>query len=72
MNDDLFVLVFENDQPFKHIDGSEWRDDNGPVIMETYTKNATKEKLKEVKNRFGNKYGKCRIAKLVFIDEGEN
>jgi len=72
MDNDLFVLVFENDQPFKHIDGSEWRDENGPIIMETYTKFATKDGVDDLKNRFGNRYGKCRIAKLVFMDEGEN
>lgn len=69
MDNDLYVLVFENDQPFKRLDGSEWRDEDGPIIMETYTKLATKGGINHLRKRFGKKYGKSRVAKLVFIDE---
>ena len=61
-------MVFENDKPinirnFSHID------DGGPIVMETYTKESSYKAAINKIDRFNGKYGKTRIAKLVFIDE---
>lgn len=68
-DDDLYVLVFERDtfDP----DNSE----NRPIVMEQYIDQGASslESVKDAaKNRFRDRYGKCRIAKLVFLDEDES
>lgn len=43
--------------------------DDRPIVFEQYIDIATLEHAREFKAGLGNKYGKVRIAKLVFIDE---
>ena len=69
MAKEIYVIVAENDQPHI-IDGEpSYRDDQGPLVFEQYTR---KSSLCDVANKIvllQGKYGKCRIAKLVFLDE---
>ena len=41
---------------------------NGPIVFEQYAENATLEHIQH-RARGMSIHGKCRIAKLVFIDE---
>lgn len=64
MENQLYALICERDT-FKSEDGGR------PIIWESYVDgdNASLEKVKLLQERLGNKYGKTRIARLVFIDE---
>lgn len=61
MSKDIYVMVVAND------DG---RDPDGPLVFEQYTRKASKKDIENRIARMGDRYGKCRIAKLVFEDEG--
>jgi len=61
---DIYVVVAKNNL----IDPIHGKDENGEIIFETYTKDATLEKAKEKIKILNNRYGKCRIAKVIFLD----
>ena len=67
--DDIYVIVADNDQQFERKDGSHWHDDGGPLVFEQYTSSADYESTKRRADRMAKKYGRCRIAKLTFIEE---
>lgn len=70
---DIHVVVAENDKPIQFREGgSIHTDDGGPLVFEQYTRTATLENIKQRAKHLGANYGKCRIAKLVFIDEDES
>ena len=66
---DIYVVVAENDQPHK-IPGRDepFFDDGGPLIFEQYTRTADLESIKKRAEQLTASYGKCRIAKLEFVD----
>ena len=70
-NGDYYVVVAENDKTVTFPSGREFFDDGGPLIFEQYTRSADLESIKKRADVMSQKYGKCRIAKLVFIDEGD-
>jgi hypothetical protein len=70
MSKDIYVVVAENDKPHM-IHGNEFLDDGGPLIFEQYTRNADLESIKKRQIQLSKSYGKCRIAKLQFIEEAE-
>jgi len=66
---DIYVVVAENDKPHKMPGRDElFYDDGGPLIFEQYTKTADLENIKKRKEQLEASYGKCRIAKLEFVD----
>ena len=66
---DIYVVVAENDQPHKMPNIDEpFFDDGGPLIFEQYTKYADLESIKKRAEQLTPRYGKCRIAKLKFVD----
>jgi hypothetical protein len=58
---DYYVVVSDNDQH---------ADDGGALVFEQYLANADLESIKKRAEYLSQRYGKYRIAKLVFIDEG--
>jgi len=69
MPEDIYVMVAENDQPLSIGKGKMFVDDGGPIVHEQYTRSASLDQIKKRIAQLGGKYGKCRIAKLQFIDE---
>ena len=68
----IYVVVAENDKPHKMPNREEpFFDDSGPLIFEQYVRTADFENIKKRKDQLSQSYGKCRIAKLQFIDEVE-
>lgn len=67
MKEDIYVVVAENNLPHETF-GHSWVDDGGELVFEQYTKDASLENAKKMVDIVSNKYGKCRIAKLQFID----
>ena len=67
MNDDIYVVVAENDKTHI-INGKEFFDDCGPLVFEQYTKTSDFESIQNRARSLSRWYGKCRIAKLVFVD----
>ena len=69
---DIYVIVADNDQPFNLPCREEpFIDDGGPLVFEQYTNSADLESIKARIAQLGGKYGKCRIARLVFLSEPE-
>lgn len=67
---DIYVVVAENDQPLKMPNTDPmYFDDGGPIVFEQYTNKADLESIKKRAAQMSLKYGKCRIAKLEFVDE---
>ena len=65
----IYVVVAENDRPISLPTCDEpFVDDQGPLIFEQYVRFADLENVKKKKDKLSLRYGKCRIAKLVFID----
>jgi len=62
-DDDIYVVVADNDGVH-----SGYRDPDGPIVMEQYTRVSTKEAMEQRIITMGGRYGNCRIAKLVFED----
>ncbi|MBI5255398.1 MAG: hypothetical protein HY855_02785 [Burkholderiales bacterium] len=64
MDEPIYVVVSDNDIPHPR-----WGlDPGGPLVHETYTKNATREAA--LKRAAGmSTWGRCRIARLVFEDD---
>ena len=66
---DIYVVVAENDQPHKLPNRDElFFDDNGPLVFEQYTKTADLESIKKRAAQMQSKFGKCRIARLEFVN----
>ena len=66
---DIYVVVAENDQPIRiSADWVDQIDDKGPLVFETYINQATKENAAKQILQLNGKYGKCRIARLHFVD----
>lgn len=60
---DIFVVVCQNDRPHPR-----WGvDEGGPLVHETYTRQATREAAQKRAAQM-ERYGACRIARLVFED----
>ena len=69
MPDHIYVVVAENDQHHKMPKQDDhFYDDGGPLVFEQYTKTADLESIKKRAAQLSGKYGKCRIARLEFID----
>ena len=67
----IYVVVAENDKPHKMPNQDEPHfDDGGPLIFEQYVRTADLKNIKKRRDQLSRKYGKCRIAKLQFIDSG--
>ena len=66
---DIYVVVAENDQEHKNFDGATSKNDDGPIVFETYTRCATIDFARNKAKLIAGAHGKCRIAKLQFIDE---
>lgn len=62
---EYYVVVAENDVPL--IDGK--TDSQGEIVFERYLKNSSLEDCRKFISRLNGRYGKCRIAKLNFIEE---
>lgn len=65
-----FVIVTEHDTDMSKFPLHP-HEPNGPILMETYLKSATLSESISRKNQLGNKYGRCSIAKLVFLTDEE-
>jgi hypothetical protein len=62
---DIYVVVSERDT------GDPNQMNHGPMVFETFVPTATRERAeRQIKNLKG-KFGECRIAKLVFVDDPE-
>ena len=46
-------------------------EESGPLSLETFIKYASIENAMDHIKRLGNRYGECRIAKLVYLTEDE-
>jgi hypothetical protein len=69
MSDDIYVVVADNDQDVEFPSGTIYRDSGGPLVFEQYTRTADLESIKRRAQKVSVRHGKCRIAKLVFIEE---
>ena len=68
--DGIYVVVAENDKPvFVSKNKPRFIDHDGPLVFEQYTKSAGLESIRKRAKQLESKYGKCRIAKLVFIED---
>lgn len=66
---DIYVIVAENNQPHKMPNTEkEFFDDGGPLVFEQYVRTADLENIKKRAEQLTPRYGKCRIAKLQFIN----
>jgi hypothetical protein len=65
---DIYVVVADNDQAH-NISGVEYYDKDGPLVFEQYIKTASLDNAKARINSLNGRYGKCRIAKLEFVEE---
>lgn len=64
---DIWVVVANNDKPWRP--GAE-PDPDGPLVMETYTRTATREEaMRRAAQMESRGWGACRIARLVFDDQ---
>lgn len=67
-----YVVVADNDQYHKMPNTeSPYYDNKGPLVFETYVYDASIENAKKFIAGLGGRYGKCRIAKLNFIEINE-
>ena len=67
---DIYVVVAENNQPHKMPNTKkEFFDDGGPLVFEQYVRTADLESIKKRAQKLTERYGKCRIAKLEFINQ---
>jgi len=66
---EVYVVVADNDQGHKMPNRDDlFFDDQGPLVFETYVNKGTIEGAIEHIARLNGKYGKCRIARLEFIE----
>ena len=69
MAEDIYVVVADNDQYHKMPNGYEpYYDSKGPIVFERYTNEASIGDAKKFITGLRGRYGKCRIAKLNFIE----
>ena len=61
MRNEIYVIVCDNDS-----------DPRGRIVVEEYVADATLENAQKRCLNFEKKFGKCRIAKLQFIEEKQN
>jgi hypothetical protein len=64
----IYVVVAENDQPVRFGERV-FHDDGGPLVFEQYTRHASLKQIRERAKQLSATYGKCRIARLQFIEE---
>ncbi len=64
-NTPIYVVVGDNDKPYRP---GEVPDPDGAIVYETYLKNATLETAQQRAAQL-DRFGACRIARLVFEDE---
>ena len=65
----IYVVVADNDRPITLPNRDEpLVDDGGPLIFEQYVRSADLENIKKRRDQLSLRYGRCRIAKLIFID----
>ena len=69
MTTDIYVIVADNDQPIGFRDRV-FIDDMGPLVFEQYTRTADLESIRLRAKQMSLKYGRCRIARLEFVEEG--
>lgn len=67
---DYFVIVTEHDTDMSKFPLHP-HEPMGPIVMETYLRSATSSEAISRKKQLGNKYGRCSIAKLVFLTNEE-
>lgn len=73
----FYVLVVEGDTSLmKRLQASESYDgtlrlDGGPMVWETYLKNASLDNIVKHCKAIGEKYGQCVVAKCVIMTEDE-
>ena len=66
---DIYVVIADNDKPIHISNGKKaFIDTGGPLIFEQYIKTADLENVKKRRDQLSLRYGRCRIARLVFID----
>ena len=66
---DIYVIVADNDKWHKMPNREDpFFDDGGPLVFEQYINSADLESIKARIIQLGGKYGKCRIARLEFVD----
>lgn len=65
----IYVVVADNDRLIGTL--TKKVDDGGPIALETYTDTATLDAAERRILALNGILGKCRIAKLVFIDNPE-
>jgi len=58
--DDIYVVICERDCPFSE------PENHGPIVLETYLTNATKEKALALQKKVNGNYGECRIGRVIF------
>jgi len=68
---DIYVVVADNDKEIS-ISGTSFHDDGGKLIFETYVNKSSLDEAIARINMQGGRYGRCRIAKLVFIQEQDD
>ena len=61
-------LIFDNDNHEQYLNRGLAIDKNGPLFMETYTKDAGLDGAIKMIKRIGGKYGKYRFVKLTPVD----
>lgn len=72
MAEDIYVVVADNDQ-FHKMPNTEkpYYDNKGPLVFETYVYDASMKNAATFITGLRGRYGKCRIAKLDFIETKE-
>jgi len=65
---EIYVIVAENDQPGRNCDG-EFTDPDGPIVLEQYVQRASFRECADQIDKLNGKFGECRIARLVFIND---
>jgi hypothetical protein len=69
--EDIYVLVADNDLAMDTL-GVKWADSKGPIVFEQYTNSASLKEIQERIQLLDGRYGRCRIAKLEFIEPTSN
>ena len=65
----IYVIVADNDKQHRMSDGSICFDENGPLILDRYVQEADLESVKKDVQRLSKHFGRCRVAKLIFLEE---
>jgi hypothetical protein len=62
---DVYVVVAERDT------GDPNEMSHGPIVFETFVETATRERAERRIKTLKGRFGECRVAKLVFVDDSE-